>query len=63
MGSTTNTASYTSNAVTITASNSAGTTGSDDLSGTLRVHKDDFALYNVNLKNTVRSMPSHAKRV
>ncbi|KAE9398663.1 pectin lyase-like protein, partial [Gymnopus androsaceus JB14] len=36
----------------ITHSASLGTAGSDDLSGTLRVHKDDFALYNVNVKNT-----------
>ncbi|KAF8054257.1 pectin lyase fold/virulence factor [Lyophyllum atratum] len=41
LGSTTDTSSY--------AANSAG---NDDLTGTLRVHKDNFFLYNVNLKNT-----------
>ncbi|KAF7357367.1 Carbohydrate esterase family 8 protein [Mycena sanguinolenta] len=52
-GSTTDTTSYTSNAVTITFSDSAAAEGGDDdLSGTLRVHKDDFAMYNVNVKNT-----------
>ncbi|KAE9408331.1 pectin lyase-like protein [Gymnopus androsaceus JB14] len=52
MGATSNTASFSSNEVTITHSASLGTAGSDDLSGSLRVHKDDFALYNVNVKNT-----------
>ncbi|KAK0199648.1 pectin lyase fold/virulence factor [Desarmillaria ectypa] len=52
MGQTSDTTSYTSNTVTITHSSSLGTAGTDDLAGTLRVHKDDFALYNVNLKNT-----------
>ncbi|KIK63860.1 carbohydrate esterase family 8 protein [Collybiopsis luxurians FD-317 M1] len=52
MGATSNTASQASNQVTITHSASLGTAGSDDLSGTLRVHKDNFALYNVNVKNT-----------
>ncbi|KAF8194383.1 pectinesterase [Mycena galopus ATCC 62051] len=51
-GSTTDTTSYTSNSVTITFSDSAAEAGSDDPSGTLRVHKDDFALYNVNVRNT-----------
>ncbi|SJL08964.1 related to Pectinesterase [Armillaria ostoyae] len=52
MGQTSDTSSYTSNTVTITHSSSLGTAGTDDLTGTLRVHKDDFALYNVNVKNT-----------
>jgi len=52
LGSTTDTTSYTSNTVTITNSLSAAAAGSDDLSGTLRVHKDNFALYNVNVRNT-----------
>ncbi|KAF9561797.1 pectin lyase-like protein [Agrocybe pediades] len=30
----------------------AATAGSDDVSGTVRVHKNDFKLYNVNVKNT-----------
>ncbi|KAK0199659.1 pectin lyase fold/virulence factor [Desarmillaria ectypa] len=52
MGQTSDTTSYMSNTVTITHSSSLGTAGTDDLTGTLRVHKDDFALYNVNVKNT-----------
>ncbi|KAJ7483581.1 putative pectin methylesterase [Mycena latifolia] len=52
LGSTTDTTSYTSNSVTITHSLSAAAAGSDDLSGTLRVHKDNFAMYNVNVRNT-----------
>ncbi|KAF8055432.1 pectinesterase [Lyophyllum atratum] len=52
LGSTTDTSSYTANSVTITQSLSAGQAGNDDLTGTLRVHKDNFFLYNVNLKNT-----------
>ncbi|KAK0470952.1 pectin lyase fold/virulence factor [Armillaria novae-zelandiae] len=51
MGQTSDTSSYTGNTVTITHSSSLGTAGTDDLTGTLRVHKDDFALYNVNVKN------------
>ncbi|KAJ6494569.1 carbohydrate esterase family 8 protein [Mycena sanguinolenta] len=51
-GSTTDTTSYTSNSVTITFSDSAAQAGSDDPSGTLRVHKDNFAMYNVNVRNT-----------
>ncbi|KAF8824862.1 hypothetical protein HHX47_DHR7000050 [Lentinula edodes] len=52
LGETANTANYASNVVTITNSLSATAAGSDDASGTLRVHKDDFALYNINVKNT-----------
>ncbi|KAK0186335.1 pectin lyase fold/virulence factor [Armillaria mellea] len=52
MGQTSDTSSYTGNTVTITHSSSLGTAGTDDLTGTLRVHKDDFSLYNVNVKNT-----------
>ncbi|KII86698.1 carbohydrate esterase family 8 protein [Plicaturopsis crispa FD-325 SS-3] len=51
-GYTTNTADYTNNVVTISASATLDSAGSDDASGTLRVHKDNFALYNVNVKNT-----------
>ena len=36
----------------ITTGLSANTTGSNDLSATLRVHKDDFQLYNVIVENT-----------
>ncbi|KAJ7113929.1 carbohydrate esterase family 8 protein [Mycena epipterygia] len=55
LGSTTDTTSYTSNSVTITHSLSAAAAGSDDLSGTFRVHKDNFSLYNVNIRNTFGS--------
>ncbi|CAK5271201.1 unnamed protein product [Mycena citricolor] len=51
-GYTTNTADYTSNVVNIQHSLSAAAAGGDDQSGTLRVHKDNFALYNINVKNT-----------
>lgn len=40
-----------SNQVTIQAAVPASIAGSDDASGTLRVHKDDFKMYNVNVKN------------
>ncbi|KAK6985026.1 pectinesterase [Favolaschia claudopus] len=52
LGSTTDTTSYTSNSVTITHSLSAAAAGNDDSSGTLRVHKDNFSMYNVNVRNT-----------
>ncbi len=54
MGQTSDTSSYASNTVTITYSLSLADADDDDSTGTLRVHKDDFALYNVNVKNTVR---------
>jgi len=50
-GSTTDTTSYTSNSVTIQASNSAAATGSDATSATLQADKANFKLYNVNVKN------------
>lgn len=54
MGETENTATYESNLVTITNSLSATEAGNDDASGTLRVHTTgNFALYNINVKNTV----------
>ncbi|KAJ3391110.1 hypothetical protein HDU84_006477 [Entophlyctis sp. JEL0112] len=49
---TNNGTSYSANQVTITAGVSAAAAGSDDLSGTLRVHKDYFNIFNVNVKNT-----------
>ncbi|SJL14529.1 related to pectinesterase precursor [Armillaria ostoyae] len=52
MGQTSDTSSYASNTVTITHSLSLADADDDDSTGTLRVHKDDFALYNVNVKNT-----------
>jgi len=51
-GYSTNINTYTSNTVTIQAGVSAQTAGSDDASGTLRIHKNNFALYNVDVKNT-----------
>ncbi|KAJ7247342.1 carbohydrate esterase family 8 protein [Mycena rebaudengoi] len=52
LGSTTDTTSYTANSVTITHSLSAAAAGNDDASGTLRVHKNNFAMYNVNVRNS-----------
>jgi pectinesterase len=37
--------------VTITASATATSAGSDDASGTLRIHTDKVALYNLNIRN------------
>lgn len=37
--------------MTILASIPASQAGSNDASGTLRVHKNDFKMYNVNVKN------------
>ncbi|KAJ7598631.1 pectinesterase [Mycena floridula] len=51
-GFTTDTNTYTANQVILTAGVSAASAGSDDASGTLRVHKNDFKMYNVNVKNT-----------
>ncbi|TFK60349.1 pectinesterase [Pluteus cervinus] len=50
-GYTSDTSSYRSNQVNIVASLSAQQAGSNDASGTLRIHKDNFKLYNVNVKN------------
>ncbi|KAF7304879.1 Pectinesterase [Mycena kentingensis (nom. inval.)] len=55
MGSTTDTTTWTSNSVTIQFGLSAAAAGNDDASGTLRVHKDNFKLYNVNVRNTFGS--------
>ncbi|KAJ3039110.1 hypothetical protein HDV00_012601 [Rhizophlyctis rosea] len=51
-GYTTNTADYASNQVTITFNKGAQDAGGNDQSGTLRVAKSNFAMYNVNVKNT-----------
>ncbi|KAG6867805.1 hypothetical protein C0993_010831 [Termitomyces sp. T159_Od127] len=51
-GYTTDTQSYSQNEVTLQAGVDATSAGSDDASGTLRIHKDDFNMYNVNVKNT-----------
>jgi pectinesterase len=52
LGYTTDTTTYTGNQVIISAGVSATQAGSDDASGTLRIHKNDFRMYNVNVKNT-----------
>ncbi|KAJ7163670.1 pectinesterase [Mycena filopes] len=51
-GYTTDTTTYTGNQAIITAGVPASTAGSDDASGTLRIHKNDFRMYNVHVKNT-----------
>ncbi|KAF7366946.1 Pectinesterase [Mycena sanguinolenta] len=51
-GYTTDTTTYTGNQAILTAGVSAATAGSDDASGTLRIHKNNFKMYNVNVKNT-----------
>ncbi|KAF9046510.1 pectinesterase [Panaeolus papilionaceus] len=51
-GYTTNTMAYSANQVTIQAGVPASSAGSNDASGTLRIHKDNFKMYNVNVKNT-----------
>ncbi|KAF8998831.1 carbohydrate esterase family 8 protein [Cyathus striatus] len=52
-GYTADTSSYKGNVVNIQFNGNATAVGSNDLSGTLRIHKNDFKLYNVNVKNTV----------
>ncbi|KAF7320081.1 Pectinesterase [Mycena kentingensis (nom. inval.)] len=52
-GFTQDTSTYTGNQVNIVAAGNATAAGSDDASGTLRIHKNDFKLYNVNVKNTL----------
>ncbi|KAF8162526.1 pectinesterase [Mycena galopus ATCC 62051] len=51
-GYTTDTTTYTGNQAILTGSDPASTAGSDDASGTLRIHKNNFSMYNVNVKNT-----------
>ncbi|KAJ7359714.1 pectin lyase fold/virulence factor, partial [Mycena albidolilacea] len=51
-GYTTDTTTYTGNQAILTAGVPASTAGSDDASGTLRIHKNDFKMYNVHVKNT-----------
>ncbi|KAJ6529190.1 carbohydrate esterase family 8 protein [Mycena vulgaris] len=52
LGSTNNTASYTSNVVRISFGLSQATAGGGDLSATLRINKDNFAMYNIDVVNT-----------
>lgn len=51
-GYTTDTTSYSSNAVTITANKAVADGLSDDETGTLRVKADKFKMYNVNVVNS-----------
>ncbi|KAF8624396.1 hypothetical protein AX15_005880 [Amanita polypyramis BW_CC] len=51
-GYTTRIETYTENVVIIQHNLSSAQAGSDDASGTLRIYKDNFAMYNVNVKNT-----------
>ncbi|KAL8293543.1 hypothetical protein RQP46_000244 [Phenoliferia psychrophenolica] len=51
-GYTTDISSYKKNVVTLTNGGSATVDGSDDASGTLRVHKDDFTMYNIDVVNS-----------
>ncbi|KAJ6478800.1 pectinesterase [Mycena vitilis] len=51
-GYTTDTTTFTGNQAILTAGVPASTAGSDDASGTLRIHKNDFKMYNVHVKNT-----------
>ncbi|KIK64053.1 carbohydrate esterase family 8 protein [Collybiopsis luxurians FD-317 M1] len=51
-GYTTDTTTYTSNQATIAFNSPANVAGSDDASGTLRIHKNNFSMYNVNVRNT-----------
>lgn len=53
MGYTTDPGSYAANEVTLTAGQSATSAGSDDASGTLRIHANNVNLYNINIENTV----------
>jgi pectinesterase len=46
------TSSYESNTVTLTYNGAKATKGSDDASGTLRVHANSFAMYNIKVVNT-----------
>ncbi|KAL0567935.1 hypothetical protein V5O48_006587 [Marasmius crinis-equi] len=51
-GYTSDTSTYTQNQATITFNAGLDTAGSNDATGTLRIHKDNFKMYNVNVKNT-----------
>lgn len=53
-GYTTDTTSYTSNAASITYNNNAASAGNNDASATLRVHADNFKLYNVDVVNSCK---------
>ncbi|KAH9480342.1 putative pectinesterase A [Psilocybe cubensis] len=52
LGYTMDTSNFAANQVVIEAGVPASVAGSDDASGTLRIHKDNFSMYNVNVTNT-----------
>ncbi|KAI0034328.1 carbohydrate esterase family 8 protein [Vararia minispora EC-137] len=52
-GYTTNAGSQAANQVTLTAAGNATAAGSDDASGTLRIHTNNVKVYNINVKNSV----------
>ncbi|KAL1746874.1 carbohydrate esterase family 8 protein [Schizophyllum fasciatum] len=51
-GETEDTSDYQNNKVTITNGLDAGAAGSNDASGTLRVHSDNVAIYNIDIVNS-----------
>ncbi|KAF9529465.1 pectin lyase fold/virulence factor [Crepidotus variabilis] len=51
LGYSTNPGAYSANQVTLTASVGADTAGSNDASGTLRIHTNSVSIYNVNIRN------------
>ncbi|KAF5364701.1 hypothetical protein D9758_005641 [Tetrapyrgos nigripes] len=51
-GYTTDTTTYTANQVNIQFNANRAASSSNDATGTLRIHKDNFSMYNVNVKNT-----------
>ena len=51
-GETEDTSDYKGNKVTITNSLDASAAGSNDASGTLRVHSDNVAIYNIDIVNS-----------
>ncbi|KIM83640.1 carbohydrate esterase family 8 protein [Piloderma croceum F 1598] len=51
-GQTDDTSSYKSNTVIISSNGAMATKGNDDASGTLRVHANSFAMYNMKIVNT-----------
>ncbi|KAG6913131.1 hypothetical protein DXG01_009426 [Tephrocybe rancida] len=50
-GYTSDTLKYSANRVTIQANTTAAAAGSNDASATVRIHTNDFKMYNVNVKN------------
>lgn len=52
LGYTTDASTFSQNQVLIQGGVPASVAGSDDASGTLRIHKDNFSMYNVNVSNT-----------